>query len=141
MSRSCVAKSLKKTFKQHRGKGGGTVHVCLFKIRGYLFFHGHAAARPAEDRQASSRTAAGTRYRNVVGPAALAQEGQEQDYNAEMRGATWKVERDEGKNVQQQLRAGDEEADAVNAARDRNDPDYKPTNPREEVMEREFRGE
>jgi hypothetical protein len=43
--------------------------------------------------------------------------------------------------VQQQLRIGDQEADAVNAARDRADRDYNPENTREEEMEREFRGE
>lgn len=76
-----------------------------------------------------------------MGPGIPGEAGQPQDYNAELRGSTWKIERDEQKGVQQQLRVGDQEADAVNAARDRADQDYNPENSREEDMEREFRGE
>lgn len=42
--------------------------------------------------------------------------------------------------MEEQLRAGDEEAEAMNEARERADPDYNPENPREEEMEREYRG-
>ena len=46
-----------------------------------------------------------------------------------------------GKDVQEQMRAGDQEAEAMNVARERQDSSYDPNEPREEQMEREFRGE
>eukprot|EP00887_Chlorella_sp_A99_P004308 scaffold15.g4308.t1 len=84
-----------------------------------------SAARPTEERQESARKAAETRRQNQIGPGVPAEAGQPQDYNAELRGATWQVEREgDTEALQENLRAGDEEAEQVERARDRADPDY-----------------
>lgn len=103
------------------------------KIPGGLAGGKASAQRPREDREESARKAAETRHRNMVGPGSPAEAGQQQDYTQELQGNTWAVERD-GRGIKAQIAAADEEADAVNRARDRDDADYDPNNPAEEEL-------
>jgi hypothetical protein len=63
------------------------------------------------------------------------------DYKSELRESAWKVQRDEPGAVEEQLREGDKQAEAVEASRDKQDRDYDPNNPAEEEIERHNRGE
>lgn len=63
------------------------------------------------------------------------------DYEQELRSSTLAVERDQDKAAKKEMRAAEKEGEAVQAAREKADPDYSPDNPREEDIEREYSGE
>ncbi|KAL4441495.1 hypothetical protein ABPG77_001999 [Micractinium sp. CCAP 211/92] len=97
------------------------------KIPGGLAGGRASAQRPEEDRRESSRKAAATRHTNMVGPGEPATTGQAQSYDAEQRGATWAIEHEGQEDaVKRQLAQGDREAEAMEAYRDKQDPDYRP---------------
>ncbi|KAL4448566.1 hypothetical protein ABPG75_005785 [Micractinium tetrahymenae] len=50
----------------------------------------------------------------------------------ELRSAQWQIEREEEGAVKEQLAQGDKEAAQIEENRDRQDPDYDPSNPAEE---------
>ncbi|KAI3426175.1 hypothetical protein D9Q98_008552 [Chlorella vulgaris] len=58
--------------------------------------------------------------------------------SGELRAAQWQVEREGDKALQKELKQGDKEAEAMNAARDKDDPTYDPSNPAEEKVEGEM---
>jgi len=61
------------------------------------------------------------------------------DYEMEKNASKWQVEREGTKNLQREMREGDKEAEAANERVQAQDPTYKPSNPQEETMEREYR--
>ncbi|KAG7670728.1 hypothetical protein Ndes2526B_g01518 [Nannochloris sp. 'desiccata'] len=61
------------------------------------------------------------------------------DYEMERNAAKWQVEREATKDVQREMREGDKEAEAMNEQVQAQDPNYSPSNPQEESMEKEYR--
>jgi hypothetical protein len=61
------------------------------------------------------------------------------DYEMEKDAAKWQVEREGTKNLQREMREGDKDAEAMNEQVQAQDPDYSPSKPKKESIEKEYR--
>eukprot|EP00884_Botryococcus_braunii_P022395 jgi/Botrbrau1/883/Bobra.0167s0008.2 len=80
-----------------------------------------SAARPQKDRHKSSKKAGATQSKDMTGPG--------QDFGQEIRGSSWKAEREGDKTLQEVAKQGDEEGERTEALIEKQDPDFNPDAP------------